>query len=79
MLLLINFYFSVKTSNQQVIINQDLNTLKSKYGEFGQLISKNFSTSSIKFICPNGTEIVSSFMTTEEIGVTCKNVSNKVT
>ena len=46
--LAINTSFLIKTSNQQIIINQDLNEIKAKVGAFDVLSANNASINYIK-------------------------------
>lgn len=75
--LAINSYFLYKTSGQQLIINQNFNELKAKIGEFDQLVSNNLFVGNINFTCPLGTKINSGFMTRDQIGVECVNISSE--
>ena len=75
--LAVNFYFQYKTSDQQILINQDLNEIKGKIGEFDQLISDDIFVNNINFTCPPGTEISSGFIAMNQIGVECVNISSE--
>ena len=73
-----NSYFLYKTSGQQILINQDLNEIKGKIGEFDQLISNDLFVNNINFTCPQGTEINSSFWKGDgQMGVNCVNISSE--
>ena len=62
--LLINSYFLLKTSNQQIIIKQDVNEIKSDVGDFKNLTVENFiikSNGSTQKTWCNGTACITSY------------------
>lgn len=54
---ILNFVIVIRTSNQQLVINQDLNGLNAKVGSFESITANTASIHVINITCPPGKNV----------------------